>query len=111
VRTEAKAPRHLLRASIWVLGSELLGLGSSVPPLLAMSVRLKVATDLPQLPVTWPQNVDSVGPKGRVGQGRLSQLRHFSHWADLKLQSTGADSRQNDSGGAPCKAPSAGTDS
>ena len=50
-----------------------------------MSLRLKVFTDRPQVSVTWPQNVDSIGPESRVGQGRLSQLRYFSHWADLKL--------------------------
>ena len=53
VRTEAKATRHLLRANIWVLG-----LRSSVPRLLAISLRLKVATDLPQL-------LDDVPPECR----------------------------------------------
>ena len=44
-----------------------------------------------------------LAPRGSSGQGRLSQLRHFSHWADPKLPKTGADSRQNGSGGAPGK--------
>ena len=92
---QPKAPRHPLRGNT-------LDLRSLVPSLLGMSLQLKVTPDRHQLPMTWSQNVDNVDRRGQGRGHTLSQCGNFLIGPISGPKSTGADSRQNDGGGAPC---------